>query len=158
MATDPKAAERSARAYRKRKALAMAEMSGAEILDITVVARATDGHYVVMLHDGPPLHLIERSVSNGTPEPVADHVRNDHATPAPTKRLYPPKAMSRAQYETNVKVIREKAWTKTETHEAMHKASPDGLGKQGTQFLALVDALPNGPDWADHFPAYPEEE
>lgn len=58
--TDNTAATRAAR-YRKRQQLTTgAELNGAEVIDSALVARMADGHYVVAMYDGKPVHLVPR--------------------------------------------------------------------------------------------------
>lgn len=150
--TNASAAER-ARRYRKRKHVTdLALMNGWSETDVIAVFVNKRGEHIAIDSNGRRVDLVVRAE---VPH-VAEQVRNDHATP--TKRLYPPKAMRREVYEKNVQSIQENNGTKEQVRNEIGKsidATEDESGKKaGKQFLALVDALPDGPDWHQNFPTY----
>lgn len=106
MTTDPTAAARSARHYQKKKHATMSELAGADILDATIVTRAPDGHYVVFLHEGKPLHLIDRD-GEGLDEKL-DHIIElltaDKGEPARIERAPKPVATEKPARKPNIRI------------------------------------------------------
>lgn len=151
MATDPKAAARSARAYLKRKHTASAELAGGVILDSTITVLAPDGHYVIYLHDDTTLHTVLRDA----PLPVVESSRSkSKGTSSP--RVYAPKAWSPDVWNRNVEHIRSEAMTKdaviTWLADAAQGQNTPESHKQAKQAIAVIEALPDTPDWFDHLP------
>lgn len=138
MATDPKAALRSQRAYTKRKHIAQAELAGAQILDITIAARAHDGHFVIRLYDGDDLHLdLRAELPPVKPEKAA--------------KFYAPKSWDPAKWNGVVATMRDKTFTKEDAHKGIDQGvSIDD--KQKRQAKAVVDAMPDAPDWYAYLP------
>lgn len=144
-----RAEQQRIRRLREKLRLA-AEFSGATTIPVAWFGHDKHGEFFAIGLDGKRIECtpIHTAPASGTTEPVV--VNNVTLSPAPTKRLYPPKALTRETYEKNVKLIRDGHGTKAQ----VHKELADNPEKGWKQFLALVDALPDGPDWADHFPEY----
>lgn len=147
--TDTKAAARSARAYIKRKHTAQAELAGGVILDSTIAVLAPDGHYVIHLYDGTALHLELR------PAPGAVPSRNE-AKGTSSPKVYAPKSWSPEIWNDNVRQIREGSMTKDDvilflSNAAQEKNTPEAH-KRAKQAIAVIQALPDVPDWYDHLP------
>lgn len=148
MATDTKAAARSARAYIKRKHTAQAELAGGVILDSTIAVLAPDGHYVIHLYDGTALHLELRPTPGAVPSGAAK------GTPSP--KVYAPKSWTPATWNDNVRQIREGSMSKDDvilflSNAAQEKNTPDAH-KKAKQAIAVIQTLPDVPDWYDHLP------
>lgn len=146
-------AQRSARAYLKRKHVAQAELAGATILDPTLVAiDPSDGHYVVRTYDGETLHLVLREkVARPTPEsaPV------DEVAAHRQKKVYAPRSWDPARWNKAVEILQGQAFTKPNAREAI--ANTANLSeKQIKHAHAVIDALPDVPDWYASLPVADE--
>lgn len=153
-------AQRSARAYVKRKHIAQAELAGAEILDVTIAAiDPSDGHYVIRLFDGTSLHLdLREKVARPTPDadPVdevgarrASKVSSESA-PKP-KKVYAPKSWEPGKWNMVVGNLRAQDYSKDEARAEISKATKLSA-QQVKHALAVIDAVPDTPDWYDHVP------
>lgn len=142
-------AQRSARAYLKRKHIAQAELAGATILDPTLVAiDPSDGHYVVRTYDGETLHLVLReAVARPTPEaaPV------DEVAAHRQKKVYAPRSWDAEKWNRVVEQLKSRDFSKEEARSeiAQGKTLDD---KQKRHALAVIDAVPDVPDWYAHLP------
>lgn len=143
MATTPKESARSRRAYIKRTHLAEAEYAGATVLDVTVVARARDGHYVIKLYDGTALHL-----DPWDEEP--DSVVTAAAAPTSRKRVYAPKNIPADRWNDAVSRWKEAGATKAQVRAVLKDS--DLNAKQKARAIAVIDALPDAPDWYAELP------
>lgn len=139
--TDSKASERSRRAYAKRVHLAEAEYAGATVLDASVVARARDGHYVIKLYDGSALHL------SAWEEPVS---------PAPAISIQAPKNIPAARWNDAVRRWKEAGATKAQVRAVLKDS--DLNAKQKARAIAVIDALPDTPDWYAELPLADEND
>lgn len=152
-----RAEQQRIRRLREKMRLA-AEFSGATTIPVAWFGHDKHGEFFAIGIDGKRIDCtpIPTAPANGTPEsaPVAPQVTNEHHVPLSRKKFYAPKAMPRETYEKNVMLIRKGNGTKAQ----VHKEIGDTPDKGGKQFLALVDALPDGPDWYMHFPLYRDEE
>jgi len=143
--TDLKAAARSARAYTKRKHIAQAELAGAQILDVTIAALAADGHYVIRLYDGEDIHLTAR-------EAASPPVVSLKGTP----KIYAPKSWDPANWNRIVGIMQSSQMSKEDalSQLAEGKTLDD---KQKAQAIAVLNALPDTPDWYDLLPLAKEK-
>lgn len=157
--SDAKAAERQRRYRIREKARAQARFAGATEIPLAWFGITSAGTHFAIDADGNTLQLIVKAPPVVSTEPVSDQVTNDHTAPveAKPKRLYPPKAMPRETYEDLVTKIRSQDRSKNSVHTQLDTVAenPEHSGnKAAKQFLALIDALPDGPEWAEHFPEY----
>lgn len=150
MATSPKESARSRRAYVKRVHLAEAEYAGATVLDVTVVARARDGHYVIKLYDGSAIHLSEWD------DPAAEEAPEARPARTASKKVYAPKNIPAARWNDAVRRWKEGSATKGQVRDALKES--DLNAKQKARALAVIDALPDAPDWYAELPLADEND
>lgn len=154
-----RAEQQRIRRLREKMRLA-AEFSGAITIPVVWFGHDKRGEFFAIGLDGKRIECTPPTPEpNGTSTAEPVQVVNDHTAPVESKpkRLYPPKAMPRETYEDLVTKIRSQDRSKNSVHMQLDTVAenPEHSGnKAAKQFLALIDALPDGPEWAEHFPTY----
>lgn len=143
------------RVSRTRAAMrAQALLMGWTPLDALGSYVTPDGHVVIVLRDGG---RIEAELSASLP--VA---RVENVPVALPKRVYAPKAWQASAWNRNRAQIIEAEATKASVIEQLTtalSADPSELHtKQLKQAVAVIEALPDSPDWYIHLPEAPETE
>lgn len=123
---------------------------------VAFFGRKPDGTYVAIGYDGKSMALVE--VESTEPRLQAEPVTPEQLADEPVKKLYPPKLWTQEQWTQFVAQAKKSDRDKVlvflhskvegEGTQAEHK-----LWKQG---LAIVEAIPDSPDWADYLPLYEE--
>lgn len=168
---DKQTADRQARYRARKKHVATAELAGADILDATIVTRAPDGHYVVFLHDGKPLHLIDRPDPVVAPVPVESEPEPvpETAKPPRKKAIVVPREIVNhsnaavwdnvTQQVINKQMSPDKVKTGLPEIYEKHTNFDGDIVKMSKQIAAMVDALTDqhGDEWRSFLPTWPEE-
>lgn len=152
MAIDKKAAERQRRYRVREQAKARALFAGATEVEIAWFGLNAEGQHVAIDYDGNaiPLNVI----------PAAGHtIPSVETKMAPTDKpvkIYAPKSWTPSVWNSNVERIREAAMGRQEVldwfAESAAKTNTPQAHKQARQGIAVVEALPDTPDWFDHLP------
>lgn len=133
-------AERSKRYRIRREARALALMGGGTEIPLAWFGTNAEGFHVAIDEKGNRIELLVK------PEPVVLSKRR--------AGVYPPKGMPRKLYEDVVAKIRERGLTKAQAIAQLGNSENQEIGRR---MIALVERLPEGPDWADNFPAHEGE-
>lgn len=143
--SDPAKRAEKQRQYRTRDRLkAQAILMGIEEIPLVFFGldRAT-GEYVAIDTNQRRIPLLAQRAAS-----LIDAARPD----APPK-AYSPRGMPKDQYETVTGKIRESVLSKEAAISSLQNSKDQKLANR---MIALIEALPDGPDWAEHFPDWTE--
>jgi len=151
MAIDAKSAERQKRYRQREKIRAQATFANAIEIEIAWFGINAEGQHVAIGYDGKSIPLIVATPATQV-EPVPTTI---HASVKP-RTVYAPKSWNPAIWNDNVRQIREGSMTKDDvisflSDAAQEKNTPDAH-KRAKQAIAVIQALPDVPDWYDHLP------
>jgi len=151
MTKDDKAAERQRRYRTREQAKARAIFAGATEIEIAWFGTNADGEHVAIDYDGQPIPLVVRD-RKAIPEPVETELDDPVVRrSARTKKVYAPKSWDAATWNKIVVQLQDQ----TPTKSAAIAALEDGKtidDKQKRQAKAVIEAMPDAPDWYSHLP------
>lgn len=147
--TDKKTAERQRRYRVREQAKARAIFAGATEVEIAWFGLNSDGEHVAIDYSGQPIPLIVRTRQSTPPEPVETHL--DEVSAKRAKKVYAPKTWEPATWNQIVGQIQEQTGTKDATIKSL-QAGTKIDDKQKRQALAVIEAMPDTPDWYASLP------
>lgn len=145
----------------RKKAQAMALLGGGTEIELAWFGTNADGHHVAIDMNGQRVDLVTRQggavIGDGRLSPDDTPVE-PLTTPSPStkqKRVYAPKSWPADKWDKAVEILREKTYTKPDAREAItHTANLNE--KQIKHAHAVIDAVPDVPDWYSHLPVATE--
>lgn len=143
---DNTAAQRQAE-YRARKtAQAEAKFAGATEIRIAWFGVNKDGHHVAIGYDGQPIELV---VPKSDDSPVA--TSQAQVNPSKPTKVYAPKSWDADKWNQVVSQIQETDLTKEQAISQLSQGKTLDE-KQRRQSVAVVEAMPDAPDWHASLP------
>ena len=150
---DSKQSERQRRYHVRKKAQAMALFAHATEIDLAWFGVNRDGEHVAIGYDGKPIDLVVRAGATlpetPKPEDSVDEVSVKRA--AREKKVYAPRSWDAEKWNRVVEQLKSRDFSKDEARSeiAQGKTLDD---KQKRHALAVIDAVPDVPDWYAHLP------
>lgn len=127
---------------RKRQAMrAQATLMGWEPLDLLGAYRDGDTLIVILRDESRITAQVSQEVARSTPESSVDEVSQRRQ-----KKVYPPKSWPADKWNKAREQLIERQESKDGAREAA-KYTKDITEKMRTHLLAVIDALPDTPDW-----------
>lgn len=148
---DPKQTERQKRYHVRKKAQAMALFAHATEIDLAWFGVNRDGEHIAIGYDGKPIELIVRAGATLPDLPKPEDAPVEEAPAQRQKRVYAPKSWDASKWNTVVKRLREQDYTKDEARAELSQATKIDP-KQIKHALAVIDAVPDTPDWYTAMP------
>lgn len=144
-AKDQKAADRQRRYRIREQARARALFAGATEIDVAWFGVNAEGEHVAIDYNGQSIVLIAPKRANP--------VDPSNVTPIHAKgpKIYAPKSWDPARWNGVVQQIRTSGATKEQTLSQVDSGTTID-DKQKSQARAVINALPDVPDWYDHLP------
>lgn len=140
-----KRSEYEATARTRAQLRAQAQLNGWEVLDVLGAYVTPDGECIVLTKDGR-----RYGVTIPAP-PVGFPVVEKKAV-----KVYAPRSWDPAQWNSNVQIIREQAMSKQSVidnlAEVAQKQNTPEAHKRVRHAQAVIDALPDVPDWYELLP------
>lgn len=162
--TETANAQRVARHRMKKDIERLGRMNGWTLIPDATVFVAPNGTTVVVGLDGARIQLVL--------DPAFDHVGGEASTLASSqpraavmpggRRIYAPKSWAPARWNANRAAIIERQMTKAEVladlRAAAEKSDKPNVAKQTKHMQAVLEALPDTPDWYLSIPVADEPE
>lgn len=127
---------------------AAAQLLGWQVLDILGAYLTPEGETVVITRDGKRYGASPRPVGD---LPTAPAMPEDEVSARRQKKVYAPKSWDPSKWNGVVTALREQDFTKDEARRELANAKTLDA-KQIRHALAVVDAMPDAPDWYAHMP------
>lgn len=138
----------------RKKAQAMALLGGGTEIELAWFGTNADGHHVAIDMNGQRVDLVTRQgavIGDGRLSPDDTPVEPS-ATPK-QKKVYAPKSWPATNWNALVADVRDKEGRLTkETVKQAYRKFQGITEKMVTHADAVLDNLPDVPDWADHLP------
>lgn len=151
MTDKSKQSERQRRYHVRKKAQAMALFAHATEIELAWFGVNRDGEHIAIGYDGQPIDLIVRAGATLPDLPAPETAPVDELATRRQKKVYAPKSWPADKWNMVVVSLREQDFTKDEARKSIEKGKTLD-DKQKRHALAIIDAVPDVPDWYDHLP------
>lgn len=152
---DPKQTERQKRYHVRKKAQAMALFAHATEIELAWFGVNRDGEHIAIGYDGKPIELVVRAGATLPDLPRPEDTPVDEVSAQRQKRVYAPKSWDASRWNKGRAQIIDEKMTKERAHEAAEHTK-NITDKQRKHLLAVIDALPDTPDWYTLLPVADE--